>query len=190
VFSNEDSNNPPSAETQSEANLVLDHKNSRNLPEQPPSDPFSALPEELRQLILFHLPSTSIGPLRLSSRPFRPLTKSIFRHLILSEMPWFWEIEALEQMFEGEPLLFQDGQISIRQEINWMSVWNGLKELRRSKLGVRNRVRIWNLAEDVVARIGALRRELEGAELRLELNVGARQWLAEANVGKCSTCVC
>lgn len=62
-----------------------------------PSDSFSQLPQELKNMVLLHLPSPDIASLRLASRSFRQLPKSLFKRLILGEMPWFWEIDDIEE---------------------------------------------------------------------------------------------
>lgn len=55
------------------------------------ADAFTVLPHELRLLLLSFLESKDIANLRLVSRSFRQLPIALWRHLILSEMPWLWE---------------------------------------------------------------------------------------------------
>ncbi|KAF1950717.1 hypothetical protein CC80DRAFT_426304 [Byssothecium circinans] len=56
------------------------------------ADIFTKLPLELRLQILSYLPSQTIANLRLSSRTFRQLPILLWRDLLLTEMPWLWEV--------------------------------------------------------------------------------------------------
>ncbi|KIN03069.1 hypothetical protein OIDMADRAFT_102868 [Oidiodendron maius Zn] len=56
------------------------------------TDLFNTLPQELILDILFYLPSRSIANLRLASRAFRQLPISVFRTLLMDEMPFLWEV--------------------------------------------------------------------------------------------------
>jgi len=120
-------------------------------------DPFNNLPEELRRLIIAQLPSHDIASLRLSSRSFRELSKSLFKRLLQEEMPWFWEIEDVEEAYyakddkgspeqnenEGDKGESGDKKGTQKAEaVNWLEVWVQLQSLKRGINGVRNRVRV------------------------------------------------
>jgi hypothetical protein len=166
-----------------EGSLVMDYKDL-DIPESELSnDRFRKLPVEIRDMILSHLSSRDIAQLQFISRSYRQLTKSLFRSLIQKEKPWFWELERLEQVVHDRSNLNWK-----RQDINWMTVWTGLQRLQSDVLGIRNRVRIWTLAEEVVARIGRSRDSLEGEELLLEPSEFARQHLAALGVRRCLAC--
>jgi hypothetical protein len=55
-------------------------------------DVFDKLPLELRLQVVSYLPSSNIANLRLSSRAFRQLPIFLWRDLLLTEMPWLWEV--------------------------------------------------------------------------------------------------
>jgi hypothetical protein len=57
------------------------------------SDPFLALPPELCQQILTHLPTPSVAALRLTSSAFTHLPISFFHHLLRQDFPWIWEAD-------------------------------------------------------------------------------------------------
>jgi len=168
----------------------IDEDDPQEIVHSNPSDPFSKLPQELKNMVLFELPSRDIASLRLASRAFHQLSKSLFKHLLQKEMPWFWEIDQLEALdFEywkkwvvekyGEDLSglpvdrvgtrrpvpayekqrrFARGIMEgVKRRINWLRVYEDLKILDKGMLGVRNRVRIWKVIEEIVKRIGDLR---------------------------------
>ncbi|KAF2757903.1 hypothetical protein EJ05DRAFT_476197 [Pseudovirgaria hyperparasitica] len=56
------------------------------------TDDFSRLPWELKMEILSHLSSKNIANLRLASRTFRHLPNTLWKHLLMKEMPWLWEV--------------------------------------------------------------------------------------------------
>ncbi|KAK4968097.1 hypothetical protein LTR28_002267 [Elasticomyces elasticus] len=64
------------------------------------TDSFATLPTELRLMILTLLSPTSISFLRLASRSFVQLPRSLFRHLLQTHMPWLWEFPSLH----GKPM--------------------------------------------------------------------------------------
>jgi hypothetical protein len=159
------------------------------------TDPFMKLPAELKTILLMELDSKDIRNLRLVSRAFRQLPQQIFKHLILKELPWFWEVDEIQKQkheyirdeyieIYGEDLSKLDDQklcdeykqkvkdtIERKyspQAIDWRHVYQILKVLERGRLGVKNRVRIWGLLEDIVGRIEKLRNTPE-AQKRYEL---------------------
>ena len=69
-------------------------------------DPFVALSAELKQILILQLPYRAVANLRLASHSFRQLPQAYFRHLIKTEMPWFWEIESLQP-----------------KQVNWHKLW-------------------------------------------------------------------
>ncbi|KAI7418827.1 calcium ATPase, partial [Hortaea werneckii] len=58
-------------------------------------DPFSKLPPELQQTLLWQLSRQDVANLRLVSPAFRQLPQSYFRRLVEIEMPWLWELSDL-----------------------------------------------------------------------------------------------
>lgn len=56
-----------------------------------PTDPFSRLPGEIRMFILLQLGFKDIANLRLTSRNFLQLPKSLFYELALRDWPWLYE---------------------------------------------------------------------------------------------------
>jgi len=95
-------------------------------------------------------------------------------------MPWFWEIEDVEEAYyakddKGSPEQNENqgdkGESGDKkgtqkaEAVNWLEVWVQLQSLKRGINGVRNRVRVWKLAEEVVARIGQLREDWGREEL-------------------------
>ncbi|KAL5320364.1 hypothetical protein ACEPPN_011165 [Leptodophora sp. 'Broadleaf-Isolate-01'] len=115
------------------------------------TDPFRLLPAELKTMIRSDLSSQDIASLRLVSRSFRYLPKQLFLQLIEKEMPWFWEFDELEAFMERA-----------RADYSRLSLAKG------RLLGLGNRVRVWNVAEDIAERIKHLRDDLgEGKDLSL-----------------------
>ncbi|TGO21585.1 hypothetical protein BPAE_0211g00050 [Botrytis paeoniae] len=55
-------------------------------------DPFLKLSQELQDEIISYLPSKDVASIRLVSRAFTQLSQSFFYKLVVSEMPWLWEI--------------------------------------------------------------------------------------------------
>ncbi|KAL2075541.1 hypothetical protein VTL71DRAFT_484 [Oculimacula yallundae] len=149
------------------------------------TDPFNELPTELKNKVLEKLSPKEIANLRLSSRSFRQLPKQIFKQLIEEELPWFWEVDEIRDEIEtqyqedfkeqyGDDLDLLQGIIppawfafvkermdKIPMDINWLQVYKQLKVLERGSLGLRNRVRIWGVAEEVVAMIEGMRNGLD-----------------------------
>ncbi|KAM3075412.1 hypothetical protein ACMFMG_007150 [Clarireedia jacksonii] len=157
------------------------------------TDPFMKLPAELKMMLLMELDSKNIRNLRLVSRAFRELPQQVFRHLILEELPWFWEIDEIHKKRQecdrdlyikmyGEDLSKMGDRLDGRYrqkvkdtvegkyspETDWKNVYQTLKMLEKGRLGVQNRVRIWGLVEDIVGRIEELR-ETPEAHKRYEL---------------------
>ncbi|CCD47847.1 hypothetical protein BofuT4_P113510.1 [Botrytis cinerea T4] len=156
------------------------------------TDLFEKLPIELKQIILCELGSKDIANLRLVSRAFRQLPQQLFRDLLVKELPWFWEIDQIQQrkmeifrkmLLErhGEDLaglnerndseyvqFFKDCIAMKSPSFVWKRVYDQVKRLQKGNLGVRNRVRVWGLAERIVERIGHLR-GMESAGERYDL---------------------
>lgn len=117
---------------------------SQQIPSQPHTaitsseiDIFSILPPELLTEILWNLSAKDIANLRLASRSFRALPPILFKHLIRTEMPYFWEIDELDP-----------------RGTNWAELYRLLRRDGSSGLlGLRNRVRIWHEAEEIVKMI-------------------------------------
>ncbi|PQE07219.1 F-box-like domain-containing protein [Rutstroemia sp. NJR-2017a BVV2] len=158
------------------------------------TDPFMKLSAELKTMLLMELDSKSIRNLRLVSRAFRQLPQHVYKHLILKELPWFWEIDEIQPQKQehirntyirmyGEDLSKLGDTFEARykqrvkdtierkrspETLDWRNVYQTLKMLERGRLGVKNRVRIWGLLEDIVGRIERLRNTPE-AHKRYEL---------------------
>jgi len=151
-------------------------------------DPFMTLPSELKSKVLVQLSSKDVSSLRLASRAFKQLPKRFFRQLILDETPWFWEVDQvkseieeyyqatfqenygndLEMFSEGIPpawLSFVNERMQRKpMDTNWHQVYKQLKTMERGTLGLRNRVRIWKIAEDVISKIKEMRCRLEAGQ--------------------------
>jgi len=136
------------------------------------SDTFIRFPVEVQTMVLSHLSSKEIGSLRLASRSFRQLPKSLFLDLIKKELPWFWEFDELMELDakyrakvghdnndEMAKAHLEEERSKIKK-VNWLTIYKHLIVLRRSILGVRNRARIWSVAEHIVERIGMLKDRL------------------------------
>ena len=65
--------------------LVFSRRRSDN------TDPFLTLSNDIITLLLGFFGSREVANLRLSSRAFRNLPISLFRRLLVEEMPWLWE---------------------------------------------------------------------------------------------------
>ncbi|KAF3005603.1 hypothetical protein E8E13_001920 [Curvularia kusanoi] len=71
-------------------------------------DAFSCLPLELRLQILSYLTSSDIANLRLTSRTFRQLPILLWRDLLISEMPYLWEVWSDDLPFIWATVQFED----------------------------------------------------------------------------------
>ncbi|KAN0104636.1 hypothetical protein V8E51_010381 [Hyaloscypha variabilis] len=119
------------------------HERSHFIP--PPSkssDIFMSLPNELRAMILDDLSSKDIANLRLVTPAYRQLNVSLFRRLLLEDMPWIWEARDLPMGNTDFHRLYRLVKFC----------WTNLK-------GLRNRERIWKDVSEVVTRIERYRRE-------------------------------
>jgi hypothetical protein len=76
------------------------------IPRQQKRDPFTALASELRVMLLDHLGLDDVANLRLASHCFKQLPQSYFRHLILRQMPWVWEVRDVQP-----------------RQIDWHALW-------------------------------------------------------------------
>ncbi|KAF7898650.1 hypothetical protein EAF00_005096 [Botryotinia globosa] len=145
------------------------------------TDHFNKLPIELKQKLLYKLGSKDIANLRLVSRAFRQLPQELFRHLLVKELPWFWEIDHIQQrkMEQVRNMLLErygedlsgmgerDDSVHVQfikdcvamnpPNFDWKRVYDRVKLLQKGNLGVRNRARVWGLAERIAERIGHLR---------------------------------
>jgi hypothetical protein len=135
------------------------------------TDPFRLLPEELKTMIRSDLASTDIASLRSVSRSFRILPKKLFLQLIEKELPWFWEFEELEAFMvkvrEDQYRMFVNPEQK-SHPFNWYVLYKQLCLAKGKVLGLRNRVRIWNVAEEIAGRIQQLRDGMsEGEDLTL-----------------------
>lgn len=125
-------------------------------------------------MMLYRLTPKDVANLRLASRSFHQLPGRFFRYLIEENMPWFWEVDKLDecnQKYMGS--IFSSPRS--RTDPNWLKIYQHLRVLQTSMLGVRNRVRIYKVVEEIVARIGRMQMEdpegkyyLQGKGNRLE----------------------
>ena len=106
-------------------------------PCDPKKDPFEDFPVELRITILEELRSKDIANLRLASKAFRPLPLSLFRKLLLQDMPWMWEID----------------EMPIARKMDWYDFYMKCKFGWSRLKGLQNRRRIWLLMEGIVEKI-------------------------------------
>ena len=106
------------------------------------SDPFQKLPAELTSMILNYLQSKDIAALRCASAAFRQLPITLFRRLLIEEMPWFWEAQDLPLERTGWYELYKMAKFC----------WSNLK-------GLQNRRRIWKDVEEIVGRVSKYRRD-------------------------------
>lgn len=75
----------------------------------PSRDPFVSLSSELRAMLLPLLGREDVANLRLASASFSQLPQSYFRHLVRTEMPWAWELDAMQG-----------------QQMDWFALWTNL----------------------------------------------------------------
>ncbi|PVH69996.1 hypothetical protein DL98DRAFT_521866 [Cadophora sp. DSE1049] len=133
------------------------------------TDNFRLLPVELRTMILSNLSSKDISSLRQVSRSFQCLPKQLFLQLIRRELPWFWEFDELEAFMEKVRVDFNKMVGMPERDIhpfNWYVLYKQLCLAKKNILGVRNRVRVWDVVEAIVERIQRLRDGLgEGDDL-------------------------
>ncbi|KAG4441785.1 hypothetical protein IFR05_002709 [Cadophora sp. M221] len=137
-------------------------------PRENKTDTFRLLPAELKTMIRSDLSSQDIVSLRLVSRAFRYLPKKLFLELIEKEMPWFWEFDDLEAFMARVRVdhhHFNGGKETGTNPFNWYVLYKQLCLAKRKLLGLRNRVRIWNVAEEIAERIKHLRDGLGGGEV-------------------------
>lgn len=59
------------------------------------ADPFAALSTDVTSMVVEYLPSKDIANLRLATRAVQQLPNILFRRLLLEDMPWMWELEAM-----------------------------------------------------------------------------------------------
>lgn len=105
-------------------------------------DIFAQLSPELRLMILEFLKSEEVAKLRLASRTFFQLPQSIFHHLVLSEMPWVWEINDLKG-----------------HEMDWYGLWCKLSQADGGA-GTDEKRREW-MCRALNDRYGRLRERLQ-----------------------------
>ena len=106
------------------------------------SDVFSRLPNELRYMVIAQLSARDIANLRSVTPAYRQLSMSVFRHLILHEMPWLWEARYL-------PVGSTD----------WYFLYTKMKFAWQNLKGVQNRKRMWKDVNEIVTRIEKYRIE-------------------------------
>lgn len=70
------------------------------------ADPFTILSPELCLMLVELLSRQDVANLRLASASFTQLPQLYFQHLVHNEMPWVWEVDALQSA-----------------EIDWHDLW-------------------------------------------------------------------
>lgn len=171
-------------------------RNASHLPNpvvhENPTDAFTKVPAELKNILLSYLSSEDIASLRLASRSFRQLPKTLFRQLVRDELPWFWEHEYLEE--KDLECLQKELEISVAKakeeqaskNVNWLEIYHHLSIAKRSILGVRNRARVWDVVEEVVRRIANLRKQQNGVGFGFgeRKNIEVQPTEEETNLGQ------
>ncbi|RYP73821.1 hypothetical protein DL771_003399 [Monosporascus sp. 5C6A] len=127
------------------------------------TDPFAALPPEIRDMLLAYAASPDVANLRLASRAIAavPLTQQFFRSR-------FWPRRELDRVFDG----FLLGAAERRGRLDWAALYRETRARLRAHrvwLGERNRYRIWDQT------LGPLSRAL-GPIARLGQLRGGRLW--------------
>lgn len=103
-------------------------------------DLFEKLPPEVRYMILQDLQAKDIANLRLVTRAFRQLPTTLFRKLLLEDMPFLWEAYDLAI-----------------GSTNWLKLYTNLH--RQEFKGLDNRERIWEDITEILRRIEVYRAE-------------------------------
>ncbi|KPM43224.1 hypothetical protein AK830_g3373 [Neonectria ditissima] len=147
--------------------------------DQPPTDIFSRLPQELRTMVVMDLDSSSIASLRIASRSFSPLPQAVFQALTLRERPWLWEAwSSLDYSFWSSVTAkeLRDAADAGAEILKGASVpvtlldanttdWYGLFKrisvgLKDGQLkGLQNRRRIWKDCQEILDRAADYRRK-------------------------------
>ncbi|CZT40667.1 uncharacterized protein RSE6_00306 [Rhynchosporium secalis] len=151
------------------------------------TNPSDILPTEIKNKFYSKLSPEELANLRHSPRSLHQLLKQVFRQVIEEEYPWFWEIDEvrnevesqyhddfmeqygddldlLEGIFPPAWFLFVKARMEKKpMDINWDQVYQQLKVMEKGFLGLRNRARIWNVAEEVVAKIEGIGKGSEAA---------------------------
>ncbi|KAL5042866.1 hypothetical protein BDW71DRAFT_132314 [Aspergillus fruticulosus] len=140
-------------------------------------DPFTALPPEVRSMILTHLPSKAIHNLRFVSSSFEHLPNSLWKRILQEDMPWVWEVWSSDPPHFWATVSQQDIEkhrkedsvpghtIDVQARISnppwawkipphnttdWHMLYEDIKRETREIRGLRNRRRIWRNLEVVV----------------------------------------
>lgn len=138
------------------------------------SDPFSKLPQELRELLICYLASADVANVRLASRKLAttPLTQQFFRSR-------FWPSRKMHVFFDA--FLLPGPEM---RGTNWTELYRKLKirlKYNQVCLGERNRLRIWDQTIKPLA--AAIRRLSKMSDLRggPEWRWGLEDWETEAD---------
>ncbi|RDW86796.1 uncharacterized protein DSM5745_03438 [Aspergillus mulundensis] len=152
--------------------------------------PFTALPQEIRSMILTNLVSKDIHNLRLAfPTSFQHLPNTGWKHLLQEDMPWVWEAWSSEPPYFWATVTQQDIEkhcqedsvpghtIDVNKRISnppwawkvpphsttdWRMLYENIKRETREIRGLRNRMRIWrNLEEAVKGVMGDLDRRTD-----------------------------
>ncbi|KAL9563836.1 hypothetical protein ACKAV7_012008 [Fusarium commune] len=134
-----------------------------------PTDSFSCLPSEIRFHILSQLSFSDIANLRLASRVFLRLPKSLFYHLTLRNMPWLYEAwsplpmsfwatttpselkrpaETMQNRLPETPVMLLG-----RTETDWFQLKCELSRNWQKLLGLQNRRRVWDDCQEILNRV-------------------------------------
>ena len=102
--------------------------------EKASADLFTALSTEVTSIVLEYLPSKDIAKLRLATRAVQQLPNILLRRLLLEDMPWMWELEAMPVgIFDRYRLycIVKFGWIGLKGPRNRKRVWKEVKEIVR-----------------------------------------------------------
>ncbi|WZH44172.1 uncharacterized protein QYS62_005190 [Fusarium acuminatum] len=146
------------------------------LPKTTPMDPFSRLPPEIRLSILSLLDFKDVANLRLTSRVFLQLPKSLFHQLTISNTPWLYEA------WSSLPLSFwaatTPAELEMERNIevprtprpttsvtsldlaktDWFHLQTEISRNWQKLPGLQNRRRIWKDCEEILDRVDSYRK--------------------------------
>ncbi|KAH6964598.1 hypothetical protein DER45DRAFT_642028 [Fusarium avenaceum] len=157
----------------------VDNNNSRLTPtailtKTTPMDPFSRLPAEIRLSILSLLDFQDVANLRLTSRVFLQLPKSLFHQLTISNTPWlyeawsslplsFWATTSpaeLERNHEPPRMPRPTTSVTLLDvaKTDWFHLQTEISRNWQKLPGLQNRRRIWKDCEEILDRVDSYRK--------------------------------
>ncbi|KAI6773007.1 hypothetical protein HG530_003965 [Fusarium avenaceum] len=137
-------------------------------------DLFSCLPPEIRLSILSLLDFKDVANLRLTSRVFLQLPKSLFHQLTISNTPWlyeawsslplsFWATTSPAELERNpEPPRMPRPTTSVTlldvAKTDWFHLQTGIRRNWQKLPGLQNRRRIWKDCEEILDRVDSYRK--------------------------------